>query len=333
MSKDEGVRITDTINFIRTAAVPAAHNAKRATVADLLRDYDADGHIADTVSPAMSQGSNYAILGRDEVKENRHYRRAIILIRMALQNADRSVAPRDVSQIGDANLPNELGNSLGQIHATLHDLTTKLALLKSNPISFLSNNTFNMVSAGATAPSGVADYVFYYDTLNSQYNLAPEATVKNWAAVSIEVFHLHVQPYAGLARTQGPNGQSLDVVGNAAYGADLMVTTQLTGCSIVYYLNGATLVAAHVQPTGGIDAETMCTNLRADATLSNAPGLAVTGVFGAQAPKGVDPNNYQKAGNFNFCIGVRIGGTWNLCAQQRTRGVGGAKVAWTIAHG
>ena len=112
-----------------------------------------------------------------------------------------------------------------------------------------------------------------------------------------------------------------------------MVTTQLTGCSIVYYLNGATLVAAHVQPTGGIDAEAMCTNLRADATLSNAPGLAVTGVFGAQAPKGADPNNYQKAGNFSFCIGVKIGGAWNLCAQQRTRGVGGAKVAWTIAHG
>src|ERR1039458_3863931 len=107
MSKDEGVRITDTINFIRTATVPAAHNAQRATVADLLRDYDAHGHIADTVSPAMSQGSNYAILGRDEVKASRHYRRAIILIRMALENADRSVAPRDVSQISDANLPNE----------------------------------------------------------------------------------------------------------------------------------------------------------------------------------------------------------------------------------
>lgn len=136
----------------------------------------------------------------------------------------------------------------------------------------------------------------------------------------VDVFQLSVQPYAGLGKTNRPippGGQSLNVLGSIAHGADLMVTTQLTGCAIVYYLNGANLVVAHVQPTGGIGAEAMCTSLRADATLSNAPGQAVTGVFGAQAVKGGDPNNYQKAGHYNYCIGVRIGGSWDLYAQQR----------------
>jgi len=329
MSKDEGVRITDTINFIRTATVPPAHNAERATVADLLRDRYNDNRIDVTVSPAMSQGGNLAIFGRDQVKENRHYRRAIILIRMALQNAHHTVAPAAVSQITDANLPTELGSSLNQVTTTLQDLTTKLALLKSNPVTFLSNNTFNMIGDATSAP---VQYEFFYDVLGNQYNLGPKRSVGPWAAVPIDVFQLSVQPYAGLAKTNRPNppgGQSLDVVGVIANGADLMVTTQLTGCAIVYYLNGANLVVAHVQPTG-IVAETMCTNLRADARLSNAPGQAVTAVFGAQAVKGADPNNYKKAGYFNYCIGVRSGGTWDLYAQQRQPGLGGAKLAWKI---
>jgi hypothetical protein len=333
MSKDEGARISDTITFLRTATVPLAHDAKRGIVADLLRDLDLQGRISDTVSPAMSQGHNLAISGRDEAKANRHYRRAIILIRMALQNSDRSIAPREVNQIADANLPQELGIRLDQICTTLDDLTTKLALLKSEPVKFLKNNAFNMVSAsGKNAPSGVTDYVFYDDAINGQYTLAAEKDVNNIVTKKIKVFHLHVQPYAGLARTHSSNGESLDVVGNVAQ-MDLMVTTQLTGCAIVYYLNGATLVAAHVQPTGGIGAEAMCTNLRADATLSNAPGMAKTGVFGAQVAKGGDPNNYLKAGNYNFCVGVRIGGTWGLYAQERVRGLGGAKDSWTIATG
>jgi hypothetical protein len=333
MSKDDDVRISDTITFIRTATVPPGRDAKRGIVADLLHDLDLQGRISDLVSPAMSQGSNYAIVGRDEAKANRHYRRAIILIRMALQNSDRSVAPRETNQITDANLAQELGNRLDQVCTTLDDLTTKLDLLKSNPVQFLKNNAFNMVSAsGKNVPSGVMDYVFYDDALNGQYTLAAERDVNNIVTKKIKVFHLHVQPYAGLAKTRTANGESLDVVGNIAQ-LELMVTTQLTGCAIVYYLQGATLVAAHVQPTGGIIAEAMCTNLRDDATLSNAPGLAKTGVFGAQAAKGGDPNNYLKAGNYNFCVGVRIGGTWGLYAQERVRGKGGAKDSWIIATG
>jgi hypothetical protein len=249
---------------------------------------------------------------------------------MALQNVDRSVAPREVAQITDANLPAELGGYLKQVTTTLQDLTTKLALLESNPVTFLSNNTFNMIGAATSAPM---PYEFFYDALKNQYNLGPKGTDGNRAAVPIHVFQLGVQPYSGLAKTNRPNppgGQSLGVVGNIANGANLMVTTQLTGCAIVYYLNGATLVVAHVQPTGGVGGETMCTHLRADATLSGAPGQAVTNVFGAQAAKGGNLNNYVKAGRYNYCIGVRSGGTWDLYAQERQPGVGGAKVAWKI---
>lgn len=330
MSKDDAVRISDTIAFIRTAAVPPMHNAKRAIVADMLRDREAAGLIPNTASPAMSQGSNTAIRGRDTVVESRHYRRAIILIRMALENSDRSIAPPATANIPDANLPAALGLYLDSITTTITELTLKLAQLQANPIAFLAAHAFNMVGAPA---SGVMPYGFIFDPLEKKYHLTPIAKVGNLPCVEIDVFQLHVQPYASLATTARPNppgGQSLNVAGTVVHGANLMVTTQLTGCAIVYYHNIGNLVAAHVQPTG-ILAETACTNLRADGTLTNAPGNAKTAVFGPQNPKGVDVNNYQKAGGYNYCIGVRIGGTWGLYAQQRAPGAGGNTQSWQIS--
>ena len=330
MSKTDAVRIADTIAFIRTAAVPVGNMGMRATVADILRDRDQDGLIGSTVAPAMSQGSNYTVFGREAAQELRHYRRAIILIRMVLQNSDRSVAPHYASNIADANLPQELGNELAQVHATQADLQAKLTLLKDHPLQFLQQNTFTMVGEST---SGVMSYAFSYDPMQSVYQLALDSRPCNFVSEPVDVFHLHVQSYASLAKTarpMPPGGQSLNVVGALVHGADLMVTTQLTGCSVVYHLNGALLVAAHVQPVG-INAEIACADLRANATLTQAPGNAITGIFGPTDPKGVDPNNYQKAGAYNYCIGVRSGGTWALYAQQRTPGAGGNKLSWQIA--
>ncbi len=330
MSKSDATRITDTIAFIRGATVPAAHANKRVTVADLLADREAAHRIPSTISPAMSQGSNYAIVGRDPVQEVRHYRRAIILIRATLLGADRNFAAGEVNQLADASLPAALGNVLDEVTTRRADLTLKLAQLKTDPVAFLTNNSFNMVGAPTSGPM---DFDFYYDSLNQLYVLTLKELNQIWASVEVGVFHLHVQKYDGLGKAAKPGGQWLDVDGTVIVGApDLMVTTQLTGCSVVYYLNGANLVAAHVQPSATVNAEAICTNLRAGARLSKAPGLAVTGVFGAQPAKGGDPKNYLKVGNNNYCVGVRAGGVWNLYAQQRPGGfgVGAAKVAWKI---
>lgn len=330
VSKDDAVRITDTIAFIRTAAVPPMHNAKRAIVADILRDRNAAGSLPSTASGAMSQGSNNVLLGRDAVQETRHYRRAIILIRMAFENCDRSVASPETANIPDANLPAALGLRLDAYVTTMADLALNLAQLRANPLAFLAANSFNMVGASI---SGVMPYGFIFDPMMNMYCLAPIASVGNLPASPIDVFQLHVQPYASLATVNRPNppgGQSLTVAGSVVHGADLMVTTQLTGCAIVYYHNVGNLIAAHVQPTG-IVAETACTNLRADATLTLAPGNAFTAVFGPQNPKGVNVNNYQKQGAYNYCIGVRTGGTWGLYAQQRAPGLNGNKLSWQIS--
>jgi hypothetical protein len=330
MSKTDATRITDTIAFIRTAGVPIAHVAKRATVADMLRDRDAEHRIPTTISPAMSQGSNYTVVGRDHVQEQRHYRRAIILIRAALLGADRNFAAGEVNQLADAALPAALGNVLDEVTTRLTDLTLKLAQLKADPVAFLTNNSFNMVGA---ATSGPMDYDFYYDTLAHLYVLSLKEQNQIWVSVEVGVFHLHVQKYAGLGKVAKAGGQWLDVDGTVVIGApELMVTTQLTGCAVVYYLNGANFVAAHVQPSVDVNAEAICTNLRADGRLSKAPGLAVTGVFGAQLAKGGDTKNYLKVGNRNYCIGVKAGGIWNLYAQQRPGGLaaGGLNVAWKI---
>ena len=334
MSKDDAVRITDTIAFIRAATVPTVHLAKRATVADLLRKRNDDNQIPAIISPAMSQGSNYAMMGRDQVQDYRHYRRAIILIRAVFLSVDRNDAARDVGLITDANLATTLGSDLDRVTTIVQDLTTKLALLKSNPVVFLQGHAIQVASVTSSGPM---DYSFHFDPLSSVYNLTPTPDLTRPAVVE-HVYSLHVQQYGGLTKSDRPSppgGQRIEVDGRTVGGVpDLMVTTQLTGCAVVYYLNGASLVAAHVQPSGGVNGEGVCTNLRAGAKLSNAPAQAITGVFGAQAARGVDPNNYVTAGYYNYCIGVRSGGSWDLYAQQRPRSygaaVGAAIVAWKI---
>jgi hypothetical protein len=330
MSKNDATRLTDTIAFIRGATVPPAHANKRAAVADLLADREATHRIPDTISPAMSQGSNYTIVGRDQVKEQRHYRRAIILVRAALLGTDRNFAAGEVNQIADASLPAALGTVLDEVTTQLADLNLKLNQLRNDPLAFLTNNSFNMVGE---ATSGPMDYDFYYDKLGQLYVLTLKEKNQIWVSVPVNVFHLHVQKYAGLGKPAKAGGHWLDVDGTVVVGApDLMVTTQLTGCAIVYHLNGANLVAAHVQPSADVNAEAICTNLRADGRLSKAPGKTVTGVFGAQLAKGGDPKNYLKVGNRNYCVGVKSGGNWDLYAQQRPGGlaVGGLNVAWKI---
>jgi hypothetical protein len=239
-----------------------------------------------------------------------------------------------VGQITDANLSTTLGSDLDQVTTRLQDLNAKLVQLKTNPVTFLTGNSIQVTGVNT---SGGMNYGFYFDTLSNVYNLMPDANIATWVSVVEPVYHVHVQQYTSLAKTNKPTppgGEWLNVVGNTVAGADLMVTTQLTGCSVVYYLNGGTLVAAHVQPSGATNAETMCTNLRAHAKLSSSPGQAVTGVFGAQAVKGLDTNNYVKAGFYNYCVGVKAGGVWNLYAQQRPRSYGASVAAaisaWSI---
>jgi hypothetical protein len=330
MGKDDAARLTDTIAFIRTANVPLANVAERQTVADLLRDRDNAHRIPHTVSPAMSQGENRAVLGRDQVKENRHYRRAMILIRLALLGTHYTIAGNAVSQIPDANLADELGDDLHRVVTQLQDLNDKLTQLKNTPLAFLQATK---IRVGGASASKLMDYGMYFDPGTGVYVLEPDASITAFVSVTEAVYHVRVHEYAGLQKHNKVTGRDdIDVPGSNGAGAVLMLTTQLTGCSVVYHLNGVLLVAAHVQPSGGTNAETMCTNLRARARFTTHQ--AVTGVFGAQNARGNDATNYVNAGFYNYCVGVNSGG-WHLYAQQQPRGYGAhvnaALDAWVIA--
>ena len=328
MTKDDAVRISDTIAFIRTATVPNAHLPKRQVVADMLHDREQRNSIQNNISPAMSQGSNNAIIGRADAQEHRQYRRAHILIRSVLLNVDRNEAAREAGQLNDANLATSLGNLLAEVTTYVDDLTTKLALLQAQPLQFLLHSKLQVV----TAPlSKVYDYAFYLDRLNAIYTFCLPGSVGSYAYIDVKVFQVHVQQFAALPVVARQGGEPLrTIAGAVVHGADLMVTTQLTGCAIPFHLNGATLVAAHVQPAGM--AEDMTSTVRANGQLTQAPNL--TGVFGARPTKADDPLNYVKDGYYNYCIGVRKGGSWDLYAQQRPRAYGNnvnaALAAWKI---
>ena len=330
MSKDAAVRLTDTIAFIRTASVPDEHLTKRGTVADVLEARRVSGDIPNTLSAQMSHGPNDAVLDRAEVQKLRHYRRAIMLIRCALLNRDHTVVRSEVDGLADNALRTTLGSALDDVTTLLADLRRKLALLKDQPLEFLRQYAL-LVEGKST--SGVSPYGFCYDALDDVYIFKQLGGIGTRTFIEETVYNVHVQPFASLGRPKKQDtrgGEWVDVFGARVDGAALMITTQLTGCSVVYYLNGAVLFAAHVQPSSR--GEDMCATLRADGRLTSAPGL--TGVFGAQPARGTDANNYVAAHN-NHCIGVRVAGTWHLYAQQRPRGFnrgqGGNIVAWQIA--
>jgi hypothetical protein len=333
MAKDPDVRIADTIAFIRNADVPSGREGDRAIVADMLRDRETAGTLPDTASPAMSQGHNFAVFDRAGAKEFRNYRRAIILIRMVLQDTHATEAPSQTDRIADANLRQALGDRLREVCATRQDLIDKLHVIKTRPLDFLTNHNLQIMGARG---SGGMPYDFVHDPSVGHYKLVPPDMVGHLVALRIdEVFHVPVVRYADLTKTPipGGGGQTIDVPGHPVTRGELMVTTQLTGCAIVYH-HAAGLVAAHVLPFGAIRAEAMCTELRNSASLIGAPGNAVTGVFGAQPTRAGNVNNYELmgGGTWVFCLGVNFGGAWSLYAQQRPKAhaVGGARTAWQI---
>ncbi|MCO6458311.1 MAG: hypothetical protein J5I93_23640 [Pirellulaceae bacterium] len=319
--KDWQERIDETIDFIGGATVPA-HADKRAAIARLLREANQQALISQGLSTSMSQGTNWSIRHRDRAKLNRSYRRAIILIRVQLLNQVAVAVVAAVDNIPDGGLPTALGNDLGTVFAhEQQPLTNALLALQANPGNWLANNKIQLQG---TVHSGAMNYGFFLDTHGNRYTFKPPNAIIDEVYISPVVYHVHVQKYLAVA------GNPAAIQGEHLVGSNIMITTQLTGCAVMYETDAAhtNMVATHIQPEGPPNSAGRGYNLVATLRgggvgFANPPGGVTTrAVFGSG--QGGQPHDYDPNANpprHTFCIGIRTVNGWELHCQRHNIGV------------
>ncbi len=328
--KDWQDRIRDTIAFIDSAAVNSSSD-KRVPIAAVLHRQNWQGQIPQAVSDAMSQGPNKAIRHRDAATTQRKYRRAILLIQVQLLNQPVAAATNAVGSIPDGGLKTSLGTALGTAYTRLaQPLQNALQGLVANPGNWLAHNKIQMVRT--VNVNGPAPYRFYYAEADNRYVFTTPAEAADKVTIPLTVYHVDVQPYTSVSGHLGA------VAGVAIAGAhQFMVTTQLSGCSIMYQLDAAraNMVAAHIQPGGPAGSAgrhySLVTTLRGGA-LAAAPHGGASGVFGAS--KGGTTDDYdpeELPARHTFCIGVKTPNGWELhCQRHNTGRPAEAPLHWRI---
>ncbi len=302
--KDWQVRISETIRFIRASNLPHC-----VGIATILEQKNNANTIPLALSVSMSQGTLWTIVGRSQEQEYRHYRRALILIRVALLGEDTVDVVLDVNGAADNTLRTAL------IHALERVLTAPLNDLKNYPYSFLSAT--RIASGGRGNSNHFNDFCFCYESLHQRYAFRPNsgAMASPGPAMNVAVTNIAVQKSADL----GVNPYS--ITGFLVNADDPVVTTQLTGCSVAYNIHGGQLLMAHIQPTGGLSGTALADQLRAGFTFSNSLGGGATGVFGPMIGVGdVSHDGYSLARGDVYLIGLKRGGLWEIFAQQYPRG-------------
>jgi hypothetical protein len=323
-------RFADTVLFIRTLAGPGNVPVNGANaVADLLDSFA--GAIPPAVDAAMSQG-------RAGTETTRKYRRAMILILCVLNNTSTDQAQQAVAAIADLALHNALVQMLRDVRVihggrTLRPIADQLL---ANPLTFLTNTRIKL-GRGNMTTSGPTNYDFSWDPHGRLYFLEPPNPVHHFVHASVPGFNIHVQKYTAV------KDELHDITG-AQVAGDLALTTQLSGCTVVYKVAGATLTVAHINP----DAECrkhlpqdlaqhaalplgvlQTLRLVRDGNLGGGGGTL--GLFGMVSNPGdtglrllgarnVRTHGYtDQLGNAYF-LGVKSGGNWQLFAQQNNPG-------------
>lgn len=146
-------------------------------------------------------------------------------------------------------------------------LKAELTTFQANPLQFANEKKLTLQGKST---SGIVPFKFYQK--DGGYYFNPNFYQGEYT--SILAYNVHVQDYDAVKTSLGAINASL--VNGAA--TTLMLTTQLTGCSVCFSINGASLAVAHINPKQH-DSKQMRTILRNTGGFANGNGGAFT-VFG-----------------------------------------------------
>ena len=315
MGKEWNARLTQTITFIRNTPGPPAYTADRRVVAEALDDWNqnASGAQRKRLSELMSQEGT---LYRPANKPDRARRRATILLQCALIDTD----PAGWDQKRDDTNNNRGGteaNLYGFALETAHDRIgstdkagTNLALLRASPNEFL---TKYKVTLNGKPTAGRYEYGFLMEKGGYKMQVGnPNQTPTSLLAINVPAVMFDTVERS-LDTLTGTRSSDYD-------DCNVMLTTQFTGCTYCFMLSadGSSLVAAHIDPGGGIGrtsnhtGESVSKALRENGGFRNGNG----GVFRAYG-RVADATQfgYPKSAQQMIITALKRNGRWRIYAQ------------------
>jgi hypothetical protein len=319
-------RLADTIHFIG-AAVVGTNQGLAMPIAELLEEI--------AILPAIEQGMSIGTAGNET---SRKYRRAMILILAALGNISVDQARAAVSHIQDAALPGALGNLYGDVQRIKMPARLNPALhqLQAAPTVFLAANRIK-IGRGALTTSIPTPYEFSWNSRSKFYLMEPPNPIHTYLHVTFNGFNIAVTDFSDVQHNLG-------AIPGAVVNGTMGLTTQLSGCSILYSVNGGNLVVAHVWPRDPDDVRAnlppallpnaaipvgalLSLRIADHGDLANPVAGGTFGIFGmvaSQADTGlrhVGARNIRMHGYVDtlgnaYFIAVQTGGNWELFGQQ-----------------
>jgi hypothetical protein len=248
MAKDWNTRLTQTITFVRNTPAPGTYTADRHVVAGALDDWNQTAPAAQRkrLSELMSQeGTTHRPAGKPE----RALRRATILLQCALIAPDTAgwSRKRDETNNNNGGEANLYGFALETAHdhvCSTDQAGANLAFLLASPKEFLAKYK---VLVNGKSTSGRFEYGFTMEKGTYKMQVGnPNQTPTKILAINVP---------AVLFDTVERSLDSLTGTRSSDYdNCSVMLTTQFTGCTYCFMVSadGSSLVAAHIDPGGGI---------------------------------------------------------------------------------
>ena len=317
--------VADTLFYLSGAVItPTTADYLRAPVADWLGEV--------TFSPAIEQALNQIPAGNGNAYKSR---RAMILILCGLNSVALPSAKQAVAQYQDNELPAKLGKMLQDVERVVvpRRLLPASNSFLTNPSAFLANNRVR-TSSGAMMGSGATPFDLSWDPHNRIYIFEPPGSPTMHISVP-NGFNLGTTKFATI-------GNLAQITGEVAQGS-YVLTTQLSGCSIIYSVNAGNLVVAHVWPDAAVKTNVPLAVSQAvggsstgvilgmrmihEGGLSNPVAGGTFGVFGmvdtihevglrSLGPGNVRMHGYTATYGHAYFIAVLVAGNWELFGHQ-----------------
>lgn len=331
MSKDTKDRVKETLKFIRT--YPGVPNYQRMVAADhgaaWIKANFASKTTFDTFSNSLSHKNN-ANAGDETARARRRacVLLATVLARPALEKTGYRTAPA-------AGLDAVLRTLIEKAYwAGDKSGTACLDVLANglmrDPVTWLNANEL-LLSGGDIA--GKTVFHLSYDGGYNRFCIEPMNAIAQQHGCYFE--GIQIPAVAWHQWTPGGNNHSNMTGVSLDAGPDIMITTQMTGCSLVYKraTNGKVYVA-HAYPdtrnrdaakkkTGsGLAEELKGQHGATAADFSNATGGTVE-VYG---PTGDGTDGYDMDTNRLYIVGIRRAGAWKIYGQHVASGTRALRV-------
>jgi hypothetical protein len=247
-TKDWKKRLSETITVVKQHGPLHMDRLQFATVSAALDDWDKSTSDADrkTVSELMSFDTDKT--GRRSSEGDRDLIRAAVLVSCAFRYP---IAPVAYATIAD------------QIRKKTDSATSVFANALSSCFDAAASSPAmgkSMIDALKTDPRGFLQTKCIVPSCGMQPGLQWFTVEHNSDKWKINVSSTKPTGFASLQalvvpptlfNTVGADGTLVGTASDGS-GAEVMLTTQFTGCSFCFSINGTSLVAAHVDPGGGV---------------------------------------------------------------------------------